>query len=259
MPQIKLLATDYDDTLVSRVGAMGKLTEFKELLNDLKVNSGTQWAIVTGRDFTSLHSILKQFKFRGLKPEFILVSESYIFRWTKWGYFPDLKWNLKVWRKRRSVNKYIAHHIEYWQKEIVTRWPSCKTLSSSYASLWYHFESEQEAVVAVEFLNAEILDLPQLQIFRFGCEVYMGVTYCGKGDALIELCRKYNFSLDKTLAIGDGDNDLSMLNGTSAKMVACVANACSELKEVVLEADGYQAENNYIQGVVESINYFRNR
>ena len=259
MPKIKLLATDYDDTLVPRVGVMGQLSSFKELVNDLRNSSGTQWAIVTGRDFHSLHLILKQFMSRGLKPEFILVSESYIFRWTKWGYFPDLIWNFKVWWKRKRVRKDIAKHINFWEKEIFTRWPDCKARTSNYANLWYQFATKEEALACESFLKAEISDLPQLQIFRAGLEVYMGVTFCGKGDALNELCRKYKFSLDETFAVGDGDNDMSMLNGSSAKMIACVANACPELKEVVQKASGYQAKNSDLEGVVESINHFRNQ
>ncbi|MCK5834422.1 MAG: HAD family phosphatase [Lentisphaeria bacterium] len=259
MPQIKLLATDYDDTLVRREGVMGPLTNFKEAMNKLKATSETQWAIVTGRDFHSLHLILKQFRSRGLKPDFILVSESYIFRWTKIGYFPDLVWNLKVWWKRRRVRKEIAKHIDFWEKEILSRWPTCRALSSRYASLWYHFSNKEEAIAAEQFLDAEISDLPKLQTFRSGAEVYMGVTYCGKGDALNELCRKYKIDLAETLAVGDGDNDLSMLDGSSAKMIACVENSCSKLKEVVKQAEGYQAENSGVDGVVESINYFLER
>jgi len=256
MPQIRLLATDYDDTLVPRVGRRGHLTGFKVCLNDLRLTSGTKWAIVTGRDFHSLHLILKQSQFRGLRPDFILVSESYIFRWTKWGYLPDLKWNFKVWLKRKQVQKCIKGHLDYWQKEIFLRWPNCKALNSSYASLWYKFKSKDDAVAAEQFLKSEISDLPQLQIFRSSSDLYMGVTYCGKGDALNELCRKYNFSLANTLAIGDGTNDISMLNGSSAKMVACVANACPELKAVVEKVGGYQAQKNDADGVVESINHF---
>jgi HAD superfamily hydrolase (TIGR01484 family) len=256
MPQIKLLATDYDDTLVPRVGLVESLAQFREVLQDLKVDCGTRWAIVTGRDFRSLYSELQQFKFKGLRPDYVVVSESYIFRWTKWGYLPDVRWNFKVWLRRRRVRKSVAKHICYWQKEILSRWPSCTALSSSYASLWYSFEDKEDALEAEEFLDAEISDLPQLQIFRTGTEIYMGVTFCGKGDALNELCHRYNFPLGETLAIGDGENDVSMLNGSSAKMVACVGNSCDSLQAVVKEVSGYQAQKDCMNGVVESIMHF---
>ena len=119
--------------------------------------------------------------------------------------------------------------------------------------------SKERDAVMLKIVSDLKVSKTTYNIFRSGAEIYMGVTYCGKGDALNELSRKYNFSLHQTLAIGDGDNDLSMLNGSSAKMIACVGNACSKLKEVVKQAGGYQEEGNDVKGVVESIKHFLNK
>ena len=60
------------------------------------------------------------------------------------------------------------------------------------------------------------------------------------------------------IAVGDGFNDISMLDGSAASMVGCPANACREVIETVKAAGGIVAGTNYAAGTVEVLNYFLN-
>lgn len=50
-----------------------------------------------------------------------------------------------------------------------------------------------------------------------------------------------------------------MLDGISAGMTACPANAIATVKETVLRAGGYLAEASWAQGVVEALQYYELR
>jgi len=78
-----------------------------------------------------------------------------------------------------------------------------------------------------------------------------------KGSTLAELCRLIDLSQKVVLAIGDSYNDLPMLDGETAAMCACPANAVAAVKQAVSRAGGFVASRTYASGVVEAIDYFR--
>src|ERR1051326_5037089 len=89
--KIKLLSTDFDGTLVSRVSEPVLDRKCMELIRDLQ-SIGTLWAINTGRSVDLLESGLTDFEFP-IRPDFILTSERDIFRpgsnGDKWEPFGD--------------------------------------------------------------------------------------------------------------------------------------------------------------------------
>lgn len=256
MRQIKLIATDYDDTLVGRDSSMVMMVEFKRVLDKLRKEQGTKWAIVTGRDFNSMTTALKMFARRGLRPDFLVVSEGYIFIRRSFGFFPLVGWNFNMWKEKRRIKKRIREAVVEWKNEINSRWPSAKNRSRAGAHIWYQFDTIEECEEAERFLGKEIESHPELIIFNRENELYMGITFCCKGLALGEVAGQADISLFDTFAVGDGPNDVSMLNGSAAQMVACVGNSCSQLREAVEKVDGYVASENAVLGVVESIKHY---
>lgn len=259
MQSIKLIATDYDDTLVGRDNSMVLVSAFKNELSDLKKEQGTKWAIVTGRRFRDMTTALKMFSNRGLHPDYLIVSEGYIYVRRKFGFFPMLSWNLSMWRQKRDIKKRLRHLIVEWKRELVEKWPTAMDKSLGRTHVWYVFKSEDECQAADEFLAEKIQEYPELILFSRQNELYIGITFCCKGVALNEVGFQFGYSLNNILAVGDGPNDVSMLNGSSARMNACVGNACERLKTAVQEADGYIAEEKCVLGVVESIKHYREK
>ena len=60
----------------------------------------------------------------------------------------------------------------------------------------------------------------------------------GKGTSIINLCRHLNIDVNKTIAVGDYNNDISMFK--AAKIGIAVSNAC---KEALAEADYITVSN----------------
>lgn len=71
-----------------------------------------------------------------------------------------------------------------------------------------------------------------------------------KGAAMLEVARRYGISADEVVAIGDSENDLSMIR--SAGLGIAVANAAEKVKR---EADYITCSNNE-NGVAFAINQF---
>ena len=259
MQPIYLIATDYDDTLVGRDSSMMRMQEYKQLLDQLKMTFGTKWAIVTGRSYKSLRNCLKQFASRGMFPDYLILSEGYIYKRTAFGYIPNLKWNWVMWQQRRQVNKKLKQILPGWQKEFLDTFEDCHNQSQGKADFWFTFDSEESCHKAEVLLNEKLKYVPELILFKKEKEIYLGVMFCAKGFALAELSAKLQIPLPFVFAIGDGDNDISMLNGSSAGMPACVGNARTRVKETVKKANGYIAKEDRLLGVIESINHYTNR
>lgn len=253
---IQLIATDYDNTLVGRDNSMIQMDRFAALVKQLRINLGTKWAIITGRDFKAMTDVLRQLSRRGLQPDYLVVSEGYIFKRTPLGYLPFWRWNFHMWRQQKQLSHRLKRVLPEWCREISETWPNSKNRSRHAGSLWFTFDSEETADSAEAFLNERLSFYPELILVRHTCEIYLGVTFCAKGIALNELAQKAQIPLFNTFAIGDGSNDISMLNGSAAGLTACVANARAEVKEAVKQSNGYLAQNNCLEGVIESINHY---
>ena len=78
-------------------------------------------------------------------------------------------------------------------------------------------------------LREKILSLPGLCVTSSGMEnLEVNAASCSKGDALKFLCTKLSVSPSQVMAIGDGDNDISMLQ--YAGIAVAMGNAASEVK-----------------------------
>ena len=80
-----------------------------------------------------------------------------------------------------------------------------------------------------------------------------------KGSTLAELGRLLDMPTTDILAVGDHQNDLAMLYGRVAGMVACPANAHESVKMVVLKAGGHVSRLEAGEGTAEAIRFYRER
>lgn len=73
----------------------------------------------------------------------------------------------------------------------------------------------------------------------------------GKGAVLAELARYWNVPPQSILAVGDSDNDRTMLDGQFGFRCATVDNADPLIKHVVAQAGGYIAKQTMGRGFLE--------
>ena len=91
----------------------------------------------------------------------------------------------------------------------------------------------------MEVINKQLESIPDVRIANkmvgerpFGKKLFFDITMSNvsKGNAVKILCEKLNIPFDKTMAVGDADNDIEMLKSVNIKVA--MENASENLKKV---------------------------
>ena len=255
--KIRLLSTDFDGTIVSRVSEPVLNRQCLGLIREMQ-DAGAMWAINTGRSVDLLESGLANFSFP-IRPDFILTSERDVFRrgenGDKWEAFGD--WNERCAREHAelfsSSQSVLAEVVDFVTQKTKAR-------------LIYHSEG-LEGLVATDdeemnritrFIEKARERQPKFYYQRN--TVYLRFCHADyhKGAALAELARLINIPRENIFAAGDHHNDISMLDGKVAAMTSCPANAIDEVKEAVHAASGYVAQREHGAGVYDALRFFLN-
>lgn len=252
---IKLISTDFDGTIVSRVSEPVLDRKCMELIRELQ-RAGTVWAINTGRSVDLLESGLTDFEFP-MRPDFILTSERDVFRpgenggaWEAYG-----DWNDRCARDHRelftSASSVLAEIIDF-----VNHRTKARIIYEPDGPAGLITASEEEMDRVTEFIEQARAKNPKFNYQRN--TVYLRFCHADyhKGAALAELARLIDIPRENIFAAGDHHNDISMLNGAVAAMPACPANAIDEVKNAVKIAGGYIAERQHGAGVFDALQHF---
>ena len=253
--EIKLLSTDFDGTIVSRVSVPVLDRECMELISELQRN-GAVWAINTGRSVDLLESGLTDFEFP-IRPDFILTSERDIFRPSgnggSWEAYGD--WNDRCAKEHRelftSASSVLAEIIDF-----VNQRTKARILYDPEGPAGLITASEEEMDRVTEFIEKAKTRQPKFHYQRN--TVYLRFCHSDyhKGAALAELARLIEIPRENIFAAGDHHNDVSMLDGIFAAMPSCPANAIPEVKQAVRNAGGYVAGKEHGAGVHEALRHF---
>jgi HAD superfamily hydrolase (TIGR01484 family) len=254
-PNLRLLSTDFDGTLVAHgsdpVLDRGCMEHIAKLQTD-----GVLWAINTGRSVDLLQSGLIDLEFP-IHPDFILTSERDVFRPSsnggKWEPYGD--WNERVAREHaelfQSAESVLAEVVDFVNQKTKAR---LLYLSTGLEGLVAENEEELERVV--KFIDRARAGQPKFHYQRN--TVYLRFCHADyhKGAALAELSRLLEIPREQIFAAGDHHNDISMLDGRFAAHPACPANAIPEVKAAVEAAGGYVGTKNHGAGVHEALLHF---
>jgi len=251
---IRLLSTDFDGTLIGHEPDARTAASLTAALRDLRAKGAT-WAVNTGRQLW--------FALEGLEhvhlphdPEFVLSSEKDIFRrigegdWEAFG-----EWNAHTEKRTVDLLGRAAHVLEA-VREMCAADKNIEILyeNGRVGGLMTSDTGTMDRVVEkIRVLSAGVPD------FSFNRNtVWMRFTHreIHKGSALAELARLLDIPRSDVLAIGDHHNDVPMLDGSAAAMVACPSNAVSEVKDVVRAAGGYVSPFPWSEGVADAIRHF---
>lgn len=250
---IRLLSTDFDGTLVAHASDPVFDRDCMALISDLQ-NSGSIWAINTGRSVDLLETGLADFLFP-IRPNYILTSERDIFRpgpnGAKWEPFGD--WNERSARAHSQLFSAAAVLLRD-VVDFVARHTKARIIYEESAEpTGLIAQSEEEMSRIAEFIDERRVNHPGFHYQRN--TVYL--RFCHedyhKGAALAELSRLLQIPREHVFAAGDQHNDLSMLDGRHAAMPACPANAIDEVKNLVRESGGYVANREFGAGVHEAL------
>ena len=257
MAQIRLISTDFDGTLIGfdsdgrcSAGFAAALLQHAE--------AGGLWAVNTGRTVEHAMDGLARFQ-SPVQPDFLLTLERHIYQrdssggWREYG-----DWN-QTCQERHDNLFDLSQHI----------FSSVHQLAKEKTGIDMLYENNTPAglVTATEAIMEEVvleIDRASSAVPDFGYQrnsIYLRFCHRDyhKGSALGELTRLEGLAPHQVFAAGDHFNDLSMLDGSYAGMVACPDNAIEPVKESVRRAGGYVASRKWADGIAEAMHYFTAR
>jgi len=251
---IRLLSTDFDGTLVGHEPDARTAASLCVALRDLR-GRGALWAVNTGRQFW--------FALEGLEhaclphdPEFVLSSEKEIYARTQDGNWQALaEWNDRTEEQTADLFGRAGHVVEAIQR-MATQEEGIEMLYEGGRISGLMTESAALMERTAQRIRELASDVPEFS-FNYN-HVWMRFTHreIHKGSVLAELARHLGVSREEVLAIGDSHNDIPMLDGAAAAMVACPDNAVGEVKKLVLAAGGYVSPYPWGEGVADAIRHF---
>jgi len=253
---IRLLSTDFDGTLAG--GKWGDRCA-PTLAHELAavVGGGSLWVVNTGRPLESALNGIESLDL-GVTPDYILASERHIYQ-------PD---GSGGWRDYGDWNRICTEHHDLLFQEAGPFFNQIEELAAGTLGVRVLHNSEGVPEGLVTDTEETLDEVTQRMLalserpddFNYQrSNIYL--RFChrlyDKGTSLAELKRLLDMPVESILAIGDHQNDLSMLYGNVAAMVACPSNAHPMVKESVLNAGGHVSELEAGEGTAEAINLYR--
>ncbi len=112
------------------------------------------------------------------------------------------------------------------------------------------FEDHQKLEKAKDAINAQFAGRVEAV---FSTQAYLEIVPAGlnKGSSVVRLCEELNIAICDSIAVGDAENDLSMI--TAAGIGVCMANGLDSVKAA---ADYITTRDNNHDGVAEVVEKF---
>ncbi|HHT26388.1 MAG TPA: HAD family phosphatase [Firmicutes bacterium] len=253
---VRLMAVDLDGTLLGGVGtASGDIQT--ELLSVIALahQQGLAFALVTGRNLDYVVRLLARYPVLEQCLSGAVTEERFVYTTRQGSLEPLSEWNdqmLQIELEALSIaQRYVAH-----------RWQELQHLDPRLTRHQIENEDDRGYVEIVCSTSSKCRQVARalqdglpvgLQVMRNIYGIKIRSQAVGKGMALEKLGRLLRFSPDRILAIGDGENDLSMLDGHYGFQAATVANAQDVVADCIRRNGGLIATQPCGAGVAEII------
>jgi len=257
MPEIRLIATDLDGTLIGSINEFPLYNDYRDRIEEMRREHGLIWAACTGRTLASFGGFFAPMRTMGLVPDFVIANHAYIYSFSPLGYMPHILWNLRIRYRTWYESQLVRNAIDDWYDTISSVSVGVTTIRRRKNRLSLRFDSPESADVAANMLEEKAGPYKHLKVFRYSKEVDVRSVPFTKGLAVSELARHLEIGREEILTIGNGHNDISMLDGTVAGMMGCPANSEPEVMETVHKVGGHIAEKRALGGVLEIIEAWR--
>lgn len=250
-----VLSFDFDGTLHHSGDSPPVPLAFFELIRRLRLERNVVWGINTGRSMPLLIEGFLESEFPFL-PDWVVAREREI-------YFPDALGNWQpqlAWNERchREIHELFAHARPLLRQ-------IRKLVEERTGAIWQEMEGEPAGFITqnleeMEWLLAQIQpmvrDEPHLAWQRNSIWLRFGHRDFQKGSSLQQIAQHYGLGPAQCFAIGDGHNDLEMLDPQYAKMSACPANSVADIKDKVTQSGGIVTSARYGHGSIQALLHY---
>jgi len=248
-----VISLDFDGT-IHLLGFSDKFEpKLWEVLDKLR-EQGWIWGVNTGRSLDHLLEGLTETSPTFL-PDFVAVKEREVFRYdstsAEWIDFYDFNKNSdlahdtlfqRIRPLSNLVEKMVTEHTN-------AEWVS---IPGDPAGVIATSVSEMDSILSyVDELLEEWQDVHYMHntvYMRFAHKDYH------KGECLRYVAAHYGVNADRCFAMGDGHNDVEMLDSKYALHFACPSNSPRDVQELVTQRGGYVSKYKAAEGVIDALN-----
>ena len=253
MNKVRLLSMDFDGTLIRDWAPPPFPPELVHALNRLREH-GAAIAVNTGRTINLVEQGLKYTGFP-IRPDFALTTEREVFRWTDSGWEDFGGWNARCLKDHAILYAKIERPLLEIEAYVI-RETGARVYREEERVSGIVARTNPEMDEIARFIDERRKAFPEFAYQRNSIYLRFCHVAYHKGAALAELQRLIGASTDETFAAGDNFNDLPMLDGVSARFVACPSNAIEEVKATVRKRGGFVAAQDSGSGVAEALHHF---
>jgi HAD superfamily hydrolase (TIGR01484 family) len=250
-----ILSFDFDGTLHDPAEEPPVPPEFFALIRELRDQQGIAWGINTGRSLEQLTEGFIESRFPFL-PDWVVAREREIFFANPSGHWlPHAPWNDHCATEVHRLFKHSRHLLDRIRREV----------EDHTGAYWLEMDGEPAGFIArtveemawiVDHITPLAAAEPCLAWQRNTIYLRFGHRDFHKGSSLSEIARLHHLTAQRCFAMGDGHNDLEMLDGAHARMTACPANAVDVIQDKIITCGGLITRARHGAGAVEALRHY---
>ncbi len=251
LQRIRMLVTDADGTLLGRRPEFEQYRAFRQRIDELRTRYGTSWVVCTGRGLRSFNRVFRPMRTFGIVPDYVIVRHAYIYEKAAIGYKPHWLWNMRILLLQWQDKWEVRRAIPILKRAVLSQNPFAHVVYRSGSRICFRFDDDAAAAFGAEILKTASRPYKYLQVFHHVREVDVRTIPFTKGLAVGELARHLSMPPAHVLVVGDGHNDISMMEMHPDVHTACPSNAAAEVVDVVHRTHGHIASDHSLDGVME--------
>ena len=251
--EIQLISTDFDGTLHAEFENPPVPKALEQRIGELQ-RQGAKWIINTGRDLSSLLESLARARL-SIWPDYLGLVEREIYIHENRDYHPCKAWNQACTRDHDELFERVRADVPRLMEWIHER-HDATLYEDSFSPFCMIATNNAEADAIMVFLEDYCRSVPDLTVVRNDIYARFSHVKYDKGTVVAEVARQLGIPRERIFAAGDHLNDLPMLNGKHAALVAAPQNAIPEVQDLMKRVGGYLSSAPWGHGVAEALDYY---
>jgi hydroxymethylpyrimidine pyrophosphatase-like HAD family hydrolase len=248
-----LIALDLDGTSVSYAPRLEMDADLMQYLASVR-DMGIVWIMNSDR-YTDTMADIASLLPEEMKPKALLSCQRFIHLHNgDESYMPVQEWNLRQIKRHKLLWDKVSIFFPQWRSQVELQFPilDCVVNDMVFA---YRVSSDQTPALR-RVMKQFVATWPDAQISGNQEWTFILHAAFSKAKVLKKCAELLGFEADRIIAIGDGINDITMLNGSVTKFVGCPANASPEVIQAVRHAGGIVSDAQEAEGTLDILQKF---